>query len=77
MLDEEIAKAVVEKNKPEAVLDGVIEVLEVAQKLLQPGECTHSIEFTAGCAVEEISYANQILRALRKKQYGDKGITIL
>lgn len=77
MLDEEIAQAIVDRRKPEEVLDGVIEVLEVAQKLLQPGASEGNIEFTAGCAIEEVSHANQILRALRKKQYGDKPITVL
>lgn len=77
MIDDALAKAVVEKYKPEEVLDGVVEVLVTAQRLLEPGNTEGSLDFAAGLAMQEIVHATKVVRAFRQKQYGQKGTTIL
>lgn len=71
MKEKEI-EAFLDKAKDEEVLDGVIEVLAVAQQLLNPNAITANLEYTAGCALQEVIHANQVLRAYREKRYGHK-----
>lgn len=77
MKDKDIAKAVLEVYDEEQVLNGIIEVLQVAQGLLNPTQITANLEFTAGAAINEISHASKVLQALRDKKYGAKPISTL
>lgn len=77
MNGKDIAKAIIETYDEEQIIDGVIEVLQVAQSLLNPNQLEGSIEFSAGVAINEISHASKILQALRAKKYGSKPINTL
>lgn len=77
MIDDALAKAVVEKYTDEQVLDGVIEVLSLAQKLLDQNKSEGSIEFCAGIALQEIVHTTKVMRAYREKKHGSKPLTVL
>lgn len=77
MRDKDIAQAVVEKYDEKEIIDGVIEVLQVAQSLLNPTQIKSNIEFSAGVAINEISHASKTLQALREKKFGAKPISTL
>lgn len=77
MIDDALAKAVVEKYTDEQVLDGVIEVLVLAQNLLDPSKTAGNIEFCSGVAMQEVVHATKVLRAYREKKHGVKPPTIL
>lgn len=77
MIDDALAEMVVDKYKPEEVLAGVEETLLIAQKLLQRGADDQHVSFQAGLALQELVHVTKVIRALRKKQYGQKTPTIL
>lgn len=75
MRDAEI-KALIDTAEDQVIIDGVIDVLELSQKLLNPNQVTTNIEFAAGCAVQEVAHATKVLRAWRDKKF-DKTVHIL
>lgn len=78
MFEEKIAQVIVEKYKDEEAIDLVLDALLSVQQLLDPTKIdADKLSFSAGVAVEEISYATKILRAHRAKKYGQKPFTAL
>lgn len=78
MFDEKTAQLVVEKYKDEEVLDGVLEVLDTAQRLLDLTKIQESnLNFCAGVALQEVAHASRVLQAYRTKKFGSKPLTVL
>lgn len=78
MFDEKSAQAIVDKYKEEDIIDGVLEVLTLAQQLLNPQEIHEgNVAFCAGLAVQEVTHAAKVLRVFRQKKYGQKPTTVL
>lgn len=77
MLDEEIARAIVERRKPEQVMDELIESLATVEAMLKTPHPHYSSDYAAGCALMELRSAQAVLKELRNKQYGQKPLTVL
>lgn len=77
MMKEKEIELLLATAKDEEILYGVVEVLQVAQVLLDPTKTSENRDFCSGLAINEVSHAVQVLRAFCKKRYGGKSITTL